>query len=385
MRHDMKILVAPDKFKGSLGAREVAENIAAGLREALPEAAIVLLPIADGGEGTAEVICAAAHGEWISCPVHDANGGPIAARYAMLPDGETAVLETSEAIGLWRIPAEERAPLRASSLGAGEMLLHAARRGAKKLIVGLGGSATNDGGFGMARALGFRFLDRKGAELTGTVAELRGLARIAPPLLPEFPTIIAAVDVQNPLLGKRGATRVFGPQKGSSVAELELLEEALTQLADIVARDFGVDHRDVPGAGAAGGLGFGLLSLASATLRPGFDVVAEAIGLEDAVCNADVVITGEGRMDAQTLEGKAPAGIAVLARRHRKKIYAIVGQLEDSHELRGLFDGISVLSVSNFDEAIAAAPRLLRACARELAAAASLRSARGKTSPSPYT
>ena len=362
----MRILVAPDKFKGSLGAREVAENIAAGLREALPEAAIVLLPIADGGEGTAEVICAAAHGEWASCPAHDANGVPITARYAMLAHGETAVLETSEAIGLWRIPAEERAPLRASSFGAGEMLLHAARRGAKKIIVGLGGSATNDGGFGMARALGFRFLDQNGTELTGTVAELRGLARIETPLLPDFPTIIAAVDVQNPLLGQRGATRVYGLQKGSSGAELDLLEEALTHLADVVARDFGVDHRDVPGAGAAGGLGFGLLSFASAALRPGFDVVAECIGVEEAVRNADVVITGEGRMDSQTLEGKAPAGIANVARRLGKRIYAIVGQLEDSQELRGLFDGISVLSDRNVDEAIAAAPGLLRERAREL-------------------
>ena len=381
----MRILVAPDKFKSSLGAREVAENIAAGLREALPEAGIVLLPIADGGEGTAEVICVAAHGEWASCPAHNANGGSITARYVMLAGGETAVLETSEAIGLWRIATEEPAPLRASSFGAGEMLLHAARRGAHRIIVGLGGSATNDGGFGMARALGFRFLDHNGTELTGTVSELRGLARIEAPLWPDFPTIIAAVDVQNPLLGKRGATRVYGSQKGSSAAELDLLEGALTHLADVVARDFGVDHRDVPGAGAAGGLGFGLLSFASATLRPGFDVVAECIGVEEAVRNADVVITGEGRMDAQTLEGKAPAGIARLARRFGKKIYAIVGQLEDGQELRGLFDGISVLSDPNVDEAIAAAPRLLRERARELATTACLRSARERNSPSPRT
>lgn len=339
----MRILIAPDKFKGSLGARAVAQNIALGLAEALPDAEITLLPIADGGEGTAEAICAAAGGQWHECEAHDAYGEMVSASFATIDGEETAVLETSAAIGLWRIPPGERGPTRASSYGAGELLLQAARTGARKLVVGLGGSATNDGGFGFARVLGFRFFDRDDEELAGPVLELLRLARVERPPSLDLPAITIAADVRNPLLGEHGATRIFGFQKGAYRDQLDFLEAAMTRLADVVARDLGVDHRSVPGAGAAGGLGFGLLTFASATMRPGFEVVAECINLEAAVRNADVVITGEGRLDEQTLDGKAPAGVALLARRCGVRCFAIVGQLDETPEICRLFEGISVL------------------------------------------
>ena len=363
----MRILIAPDKFKESLGAVAVAENVAAGLRETLPQAEIVLLPLADGGEGTAEAISAAAGGEWHSCQVHDALGKRVTARYATLAKARTTVLEVSEAIGLSRIPPGQRDLLRASSFGVGELLLAAARGNVGKLIVGLGGSATNDGGFGMARALGFRFL-ADDDELSGGPADLLRLTKIVPPKCLPLPNVIAAADVRNPLLGNNGATRTYGPQKGGTPEQLEILERALAKLADIVTRDLGCDFRERAGAGAAGGLGFGLMSFCGANLRPGFEVVAEAIQLEEKIRGADIVITGEGRLDAQTLEGKAPAGVARLARRFGKKVYAIAGQTEENDELRALFDDIATLANGSVTaaEAIARAPELLRNCARDL-------------------
>ncbi len=357
----MRILVAPDKFKGSLGARAVAENIALGLREALPDAEITLLPVADGGEGTAAAICAAAHGDWQTCRVHDPLGRVVDARYGTLPGGATAVMEMSEASGLWRLSPNECNPVRASSFGTGQMILETARRGAREIIIGLGGSATNDGGFGLARALGYRFLNPDGEDLTGNVTDLLCLARICPPPGLELPKITAACDVRNPLLGARGATRVFAAQKGATPAQIETLEMALTRLADVASASSGQRRRDVPGAGAAGGLGYGLIAFCGAELRPGFELVAEQIGLEEAVQAADVVITGEGRLDAQTAEGKAPAGVAQMARRLGKKCYAIVGEMEDAPELRGLFDRIVVLGGPIADTA-----RLLREQARSL-------------------
>ncbi len=365
----MRILVAPDKFKDSLGAAAVAENIAVGLRAVLPNAEITELPIADGGEGTAAVICAAAGGAWRSCATHGPLGEKIAARYCTVDRGRTAIMEMSAAAGLWRVPPEGRDPLRASSFGVGEMLLDASRRRATQITIGLGGSATNDGGFGMARAIGFRFFDRAGAELKGNVGNLLDLARIDAPVGLSLPRVTAAVDVQNPLLGERGATLVFGPQKGASAEQLDLLENALTNLAQVVMGDLGVDFRDRRGAGAAGGLGFGLLSFCSAEMRPGFEIVAEAIGLEAAIRNADVIITGEGRLDAQSLEGKAPGGVAHLARKYQKKIFAIVGCVDRDFDLAGIFDQVFTLAESPLSAtaAIQDTPALLKMRAGELA------------------
>jgi glycerate kinase len=367
----MRILIAPDKFKGSLGAREVGDSIAAGLRDVLPDAAIEIVPVADGGEGTAEVICRSCAGDWVTCDSHDGLGRATKARYVWLGERAMAVMEMSEASGLWRIAAHERDPLRANTYGVGEMLRDAFDRGAKEIVIGLGGSATNDGGFGMARALGYRFLADE-HELTDGPAELVNLTRIVrdaearAPL--HLPRIIAAVDVKNPLLGPRGATRTFGPQKGATHDQLELLETALARLADVVARDLGCDFRKSAGAGAAGGLGFGLMSLCGATIRPGFDLVAEMLDLGAAIQRADVVITGEGGLDDQTLEGKAPAGVARLARKFGKRIFAVVGYAEGQTTAGDLFDGVFALTTRSIgrEESIARTAELLRERAREL-------------------
>jgi len=379
----MKILIAPDKFKGALNARDVAENIAEGLHEVLPNAEIEIVPMADGGEGTAEAICEARGGSWLKCKAHDPIGREIEARYAWIEDGNLAVMEMSEAAGMRRLSENERDPVRATTFGVGEIILDAANRGANEIIVGLGGSATNDGGFGMARALGFRF-SSNARELTEDVSELRNLTTIAAPVaagvspasskmqptrLPPQLKIIAAVDVRNPLLGEKGATRVFGPQKGASKDELSVLEQALTRLADVVAKESDFDFRHKPGAGAAGGLGFGLMSFCGATIRSGFDVVAEAVGLESKMKDIDVVITGEGSLDRQTLEGKTPAGVARLARKLGKKVFAIVGRASENGEVSGIFDGVYQNARTGMSEKenMERAAELLCENARELA------------------
>ncbi len=379
----MRILIAPDKFKGVLTAREAAENIAQGLRDALPDAKIEMVPMADGGEGTAEVICNAYGGSWLQCKAHDPLGREIDACYGWISDNKLAVMEMSEAAGMRRLSESERDPVRANTFGVGEMISDASDRGAKEIIIGLGGSATNDGGFGMARALGFRFLAGT-KELTEDISELQNLTEIKAPVaagvspansttqparLPLQLKITAAVDVRNPLLGKNGATRVFGPQKGAIEDELEILERALTRLADVIAEEFGFDYRDQPGAGAAGGLGFGLMSFCRAKIRPGFDVIAESVGLEPKMKDADLVITGEGSLDRQTLEGKTPAGVARLARRLGKPVFAIVGRAINDREVREVFDAVyeNTRPGMSQEENMRCAPELLRENARELA------------------
>ena len=371
----MRILVAPDKFKGSLSAREVAENIALGLRSVLPNAGIAIAPMADGGEGTAEVICNALGGSWVKCKAHDPLWRETDARYAWIANRNLAVMEMSEAAGMRRLSESERGPLRTTTFGVGEMILDAAQHGAREIIIGLGGSATNDGGFGMARALGFRFFsegdqdEQKTRELTGPAGELEKLERIERPKDLSLPKIVAAVDVQNPLLGENGATRVFGPQKGASDDKIEILERALGKLADVVSKEFGVDYRDAPGAGAAGGLGFGLMSFCGANSRPGFEVVAGAADLESKIKDVDLVITGEGSLDRQTLEGKTPAGIARLARKLGKPAFAIAGRTDGNRQVRELFDAVYVLGQEGISETekIKRSAELLREKAQELA------------------
>ena len=375
----MKILIAPDKFKGSLSAREVADNIASGLYEVLPEAKIDIVAMADGGEGTAEVICEALHGSWVKCRADDPLGREIETRYAFVENRRLAVMEMSEAAGMKLLRPDEFDVDHASTFGVGEMLLDATRHGANEIIVGLGGSATNDGGFGMARALGFRFFDERDNEIKA-IAALPGLQRIVGQnvevLVPSTYSekrrllqsplqrrrVIAAADVRNSLLGDNGATRVFGPQKGVTPDKIDIFEQALAKYADVVARDLHVDFRDEPGAGAAGGLGFGLMSFCGAELRSGFDVVSEAVGLESKMKDVDLVITGEGSLDRQTLEGKTPAGVSRLARKLGKRVFAIVGRASEDREARELFDGVYELRGS-----IAQARELLRERTRELA------------------
>ena len=366
----MKILIAPDKFKGTLSAREVGEAITAGLRDVLPDATIDIVPMADGGEGTAEVICEALLCQQVTCKAHDSLGREIEASYGWIEKPPGPVMEMSEAAGMRRLKPDELNPEIASTFGVGEMIIDAIRRRAQVVMIGLGGSATNDGGFGMARALGFRFLGKGGAEIKN-VLELALLKKILPspsasaqlrrdrqsspserrskasPARTEaagegkrLPTMIAAVDVRNPLLGENGATRVFGPQKGVTPDKADKFERALTRLADVVSEQFGFDYRNEPGAGAAGGLGFGLLSFCGATIEAGFDVVAKAAGLEKKIKDVDLVITGEGSLDRQTLEGKTPAGVAQLGRKYDKPVFAFVGRATDDPQVRGMFDGL---------------------------------------------
>ncbi len=367
----MKILIAPDKFKGTLDAREVAQNIAKGLRDVLSDADIEIIPMADGGEGTAEAICDARGCSWVQCKAHDPLGREIYARYGWIDREKLAVTEMSEAAGMRRLSESERDPIRATTFGVGEMLLDATKRGANEIVIGLGGSATNDGGFGMARALGFRFLGAGDREIK-RVVELALLERIQRPKGREElkrRRIIAAVDVKNPLLGENGATQVFGPQKGASKSDLDNLERALTRLAGVVATEFGFDYRDEAGAGAAGGLGFGLLSFCDATIRPGFQVVAEAVGLELKMKDVDVVITGEGSLDRQTLEGKTPVGVARLARKFGKPVFAFVGRAAKDPEVLNIFEGIYENARPGMSEKenMKRAAELLRENARELA------------------
>ncbi len=362
----MRILVAPDKFKGCLSAAEAAANIATGLRDVVPNADIQLLPVADGGDGTAAVLCGAVAGVWHECDVADAKGARVRARYCVTTDNSRAILETSEAVGLWRIAPEKRDPDAASSFGVGEMLLDAAARGVTEIVVGLGGSATNDAGVGMARALGFRFFDSHDDELVGAVSGLLNVARIVKPPRLRLPQITGAADVRNPLLGPQGSTHIFAEQKGAGAIQRAVLDAALARLADVGASELGVDAREEPGGGAAGGLGYGLVSFCGARIRSGFDLVAETIGLAAAIDAADIVITGEGRLDAQTAEGKAPAGVARLARAAGKPVYAIVGDSAGGEEI---FDAVITIlrPPLSATEAINRAGQLLRQRAAELA------------------
>jgi len=334
----VKILVAPDKFKGSLSAVEAVAAITRGWQLVRPGDLLEPAPIADGGEGFAAALCLALDGEWVRCPARDPLGREIEARYAWVEKERLAILEMSEASGLWRLQPHELDPLRASTYGTGQLIRAAAERGAGKILVGLGGSATTDGGIGMAAALGYETLTSDGEDLAAIPENLTALTRIVPDAAIELPEIIAACDVQNPLLGPRGTAQVFAPQKGADPKTVAALEMHLENLADVVTTDLGCDFRETPGAGAAGGIGFGLMSFCGAKMRSGFDVVAEALRLEERVAACDLVITGEGRLDAQTLEGKGPAGVASLARRHGKPVLAFAGSIADHPAVAEIFD-----------------------------------------------
>jgi len=325
----MKILVASDKFKGSLTAVEACAAISEGLREALPDPhhEIRCAPIADGGDGVAETLLAATGGRWIETKVRDPLGAPLAAGYALLGDGKTAVIEMAKASGLVLLGNRENDPFRASTYGTGQLIQHAIEAGASEIILGIGGSATNDGGTGLAEALGYRFEDANGAPIENLPEGIELVARIVPPDRSTFPRVVVACDVINPLLGPNGCTRIYGPQKGVLPEDLSIHEERLAHLVGVTGEGHAAANR--PGAGAAGGLGFGALVFLGAELVRGFDLVAERLGLADAVAEADLVITGEGCLDAQSLEGKAPHGVIRLARAHSKATVAFCGRLGD--------------------------------------------------------
>ena len=335
------ILVACDKFKGSLDAAEACAAIARGFGKSIPTARIVIHPIADGGEGFAESLRGPLNGRWVEIPALDPLGRPIMARYVMGgSDGSSvAVVEMAEASGLWRVQPGDRDILRSNTFGTGELMRHAivASR-AGRLIVGLGGSATNDGGAGMAAALGVRFLDAGGTMLEPFPAAMAGrLEKVDASGRIPIPPVSAACDVGHLLLGPEGATRVFGPQKGAGEPEMPVLEDALKRL--VRAADAG-KSANTPGAGAAGGLGFGLMTFAGAELVPGFELLAQLTGLERKVFEADWVVTGEGSLDSQSLGGKGPVALAQLAKRMGKPVIACCGRAEAGIGPSGVFDEI---------------------------------------------
>lgn len=357
----LAVLIACDKFKGTLTAGEACAALRDGLLSCWPGLDVRLCPIADGGEGTADVLREAGGGEWREALVRGPLGHPVQARWVWFPSLRRAALEMSEASGLKLVAADQRDPWRSGTQGTGELMRAAMRAGADHLTVGIGGSATNDGGAGMAAALGYRFLDADGREIDPVPAGLGRLEAIVSPDRSGWPEVTAACDVTNPLLGADGATRVYGGQKGVRPDQMAAFEAGLARLADVAARDLGRDCRALPGAGAAGGLGFGLMTFCGAVMKPGFDLVAEANGLAAAVAAADVVFTGEGCLDRQTLHGKGPMGVAALASAHGKPVIAVGGIAEQAAmaALTGVFDAVVA----------AAGPATLEAALRDPAGA----------------
>ncbi|MET9611564.1 glycerate kinase [Kitasatospora indigofera] len=322
------VVVAPDKFKGTLEGAEVAARIAAGIRRGAPGVEVRELPVADGGEGTLAAALAAGFTR-VPAKVAGPTGLPVDAAIAV--KGGTAVVELAQSSGLARLPGGRTAPLAAGSYGVGQLIGRAVSLGARRIVLGLGGSACTDGGAGMVQALGVGLYDAEGAELAPGGAALRRLARIdLGPLADSLAgvEVVVACDVDNPLLGPRGATAVYGPQKGADVEDLLILEEGLTRFADVVGGSTGRDFRDAPGAGAAGGVGYAALALLGATMRPGIELMLELLGFDEAVRGARLVVTGEGCLDAQTLHGKAPAGVAAAATRAGVRVAAVAGRLE---------------------------------------------------------
>lgn len=344
----MKIVIAPDSFKESLSALEVANAIEQGLRQVIPDCEIVKIPVADGGEGTVQSMVDATGGSIVNLEVMGPLGNRVQAHYGILGDilgdcsngtashanhGAIAVIEMASASGLHHVPREQRNPLLTTSYGTGELICDALNRGIKHIILGLGGSATNDGGAGMAQALDILLLDDQGKTLPAGGAALANLARIditnAHPLLSQC-TFEVACDVDNPLCGERGASAIFGPQKGATPEMVKQLDTALAHYADVIAQSGINDHRGQAGAGAAGGMGLGVMAFLNAELKPGVEIVMQTVGLADKIRGADLVITGEGRIDGQTVFGKTPMGVLKQAKLQGIPAIGIAGCLGEN-------------------------------------------------------
>ncbi|TMF59491.1 MAG: glycerate kinase [Chloroflexi bacterium] len=367
----MRIVIAPNAFKGSLSALQAAEAIRDGVLAAAADADLVLVPIADGGDGTVDALIAATDGERRTLRVRGPLMDPVHADYGVIDNGKTAVIEMAKAAGLALVPADKRDPRVTTTYGVGELLQHAYEAGARHFIVGIGGSATNDAGAGMAQALGYHLLDDRGHELPPGGLALKRLARIHVGGVHanwKEAVVDVACDVTNPLTGPSGASAVYGPQKGATPAMVAELDAALRHVAEIIRRDLGVDVEALPGAGAAGGLGAGLVAFTGAGLRPGAEMVMQALNLDDRIRGADLVITGEGRLDSQTARfGKGPAAVARHARNAGILVVGLGGSVADEAELSLLFDGVeaTVVEPGSLDDAIAQArPLLVRAASR---------------------
>ena len=367
-----KIVIAPQEFKGSLTAIEIARAIEAGVLRAIPHAETVLAPVADGGDGTLQALVDSSGGRIVSTTVTGPLGEEIVAEWGALGDGESAVIEMARSSGLALVDLDDRDPRTATTRGVGELIVAALNAAQSKFIIGIGGSATNDGGAGMMQALGASLLDGTGCELEPGGAALARLDRIdvsnVDPRV-RSASVVVACDVNNPLCGPTGASAVFGPQKGATPEIVAELDAALGHFADVVEQDLGADVRNRAGAGAAGGLGAGLMAILNAELRAGVDIVLDAVGLEERLDGADLVITGEGQIDASTVFNKAPVGVARLARRRGIPVFGLAGSLgqgyEEVHNLG--IDAVFTLvdRPMTLDEALADTERLVTSLAEE--------------------
>ena len=332
-----RIVIASDSFKGCLNSAQVNAAIASGVAGVLPDADVVSLPVADGGEGTVEALGSALGGSMIDAEVHNPLGSPVRARYAIDAAAETAVIEMAQASGLPLVEKELRNPLETNTYGVGELIADALGLGCRRILVGLGGSATNDGGAGMLSALGYRFIDAEGRTIDrprgGNLGDIRSIdSSGADPRLASAEFILAC-DVTNPFTGPDGASQIFGPQKGADAAAVARLDAGMENLARVYERTFGRDIISVPGSGAAGGLAGGFIAAFGARVRPGVDMVLDAVGFDSALDGADLVITGEGRLDSQTAMGKTPAGVLRRARARNIPVVAFGGAIEDADAL----------------------------------------------------
>lgn len=366
----MRILITPDSFKGSLSAQEVCAHLKSGMELADPALEVKSVPLADGGEGTVEAILHTLGGEWMEAEVHDPLLRPVIARYGIIPDQKMAVIEMAAASGLELLTDEERNPLAASTFGTGELILHALDQGCRSIIIGIGGSATNDGGVGMLQALGAKITYHPDRIYHGPLAGISSLdLSQMEPRLNEVKVEIAS-DVTNPLTGEKGATHVFGEQKGATLEMRSVLEENMIRYGALLEEAVQKPIVNVPGAGAAGGLGAGLLAFPQSRIRSGFDIVAEAVHLEEFVNEADWIITGEGKVDEQTLYGKVPYGVARIAKTYHKPVICVAGTVGKG-AVTLLDHGISaVFSIlqkpSSLEEAMQEAPYLLQNLGRQL-------------------
>ncbi|MDI6617682.1 MAG: glycerate kinase [Clostridiales bacterium] len=335
----MKIVVAPDSYKGSLTAKEVGDNIEIGIRKVFPDAEITKIPMADGGEGTVQSLADATGGKIIKANVKGPLFNDVEAFYGILGDGKTAVIEMAAASGLPLVPEDKRNPLKTTTYGTGELIMHAINRGCRNFIIGIGGSATNDGGEGMAKALGAKFEDKDGKDIClggGALGRLEKIDTSGMDKRLRECNFVAACDVNNPLCGPDGASYVFGPQKGADDHMVKVLDSNLSNYADIIKKDLKQDIKNVPGSGAAGGLGAGLLVFLNAKLKNGIDIVIETTNLREKIKGADLVITGEGMIDFQTAFGKTPYGVAKTAKEKNIPVIAIAGGI--GKDARTLYD-----------------------------------------------
>jgi glycerate 2-kinase len=326
----MKFVLAPDSFKESMSAKDAALAMEKGIRKVFPDAQCVIIPMADGGEGTVESLVSMSDGERIKTEVMGPNGDQVIAEYGLLGDGKTAVIEMASASGIQLVKVNERNPLTSTTYGTGELIKHALDKGVTRILMGIGGSATNDGGAGMLQALGVSFKKSNGEELSfggGALSELHHINLSGLDKRLSSVQIDVACDVTNPLIGVNGASYIFGPQKGATPEMVAILDANLTHFAEVIKQELGVEISTVAGAGAAGGLGAGLMAFLNARLKKGVELVIEYTGLEERVIGADYVFTGEGSIDAQTLFGKTPYGVALTAKKHSVPVIAFAGRV----------------------------------------------------------